>query len=313
MNDILEKAIKVTGVARDNDISDNDIRAINQYIRGDAHLLKQWTKLHGDDEDGQETGFHLVQNDGGTTKFFGEQFVNTVADGIYHLGFKIEGNNVVNEDGNANASVSDLSDWLTYFYADQSTTRTGLDRIVDNIKTDRGLANNTNAGDINEGANAANELNKIIVEKLDETHAMADQWITAGDLKAVNGSIQNDKGLLARWTELHGNDEGNEETGFHLVQNDGGTTKLFGENYIDTVADGIYHLGFKIEDGRFLNEDGDADASVNDVAKWLNHFMLKTKLVSGTDGNDRICNGSGSQQVDAGNGNDFVATGGAPT
>ena len=45
---------------------------------------------------------------------------------------------------------------------------------------------------------------------------------------------------------LHGDDEDGEETGFHLVQNDGAKTRLFGdENAIDTVADGIYHLGFQ--------------------------------------------------------------------
>ena len=33
----------------------------------ETHAADQWIVLHGDDEDGSETGFHLVQNDGATT------------------------------------------------------------------------------------------------------------------------------------------------------------------------------------------------------------------------------------------------------
>ncbi len=52
------------------------------------------------------------------------------------------------------------------------------------------------------------------------------------------------------------------ETGFHLIQGDGSTTRDYGENLIDTVADGLYHAGFNILWGRFLNEDGNANATV---------------------------------------------------
>ena len=73
---------------------------------------------------------------------------------------------------------------------------------------------------------------------------------------------------------LHGDDENGEETGFHLVQNDGAKTRLFGDdNAIDTVADGIYHLGFKISGTQLLNEDGNANAQLEDVAFWLNELL----------------------------------------
>ena len=37
---------------------------------------------------------------------------------------------------------------------------------------------------------------------------------------------------------------------------DGARTGLFGTNEVDTVADGLYHLGFAIDGRRLLNEDG---------------------------------------------------------
>jgi Ca2+-binding RTX toxin-like protein len=317
MNNMIENAIKalqreggektVLG-EDDNEISVGDVENIIGWLRADQGRIDKWTRLHGDDEDGEETGFHLVQNDGGSTRMFGREFVDAVADGIYHLGFGTNeaGDRLVNEDGNDNEELTDVADWLTYFYVDHSTTRTGLDRIVDMAKTDCGLTENTDAGDINGGVTAANEMNKIIVDLLGQTDAMADKWITASDLKAMNGLIQDNSKLLARWTELHGDDEGDEETGFHLIQDDGGTKQLFGEDFIDTVADGIYHLGFKIEDGHFLNEDGAQNATVNDVAKWLNHFMLNTKLVDGGDGADQLCGGRGTDQIDGGDGDDKI-------
>ena len=80
--------------------------------------------------------------------------------------------------------------------------------------------------------------------------------------------------ILPTGPMLHGDDEDDSETGFHLVQNDGATTQLFGdENAVNTVADGIYHLGFAIEDGSLLNEDGNANASLKDVAFWLNELL----------------------------------------
>jgi hypothetical protein len=65
--------------------------------------------------------------------------VNTVADGVYHLGFEIQGNNFLNEDGDANATLQQMAEWLTQFYTDHSTTNTGLDRVTNLIMADKGL------------------------------------------------------------------------------------------------------------------------------------------------------------------------------
>ncbi|MCP5268954.1 MAG: hypothetical protein H6943_07945 [Zoogloeaceae bacterium] len=306
MNHIIADAIAATGVAADHDISAADVAALNAYIRADAGRIAEWTALHGDDENGTETGFHLVQNDGANTKFFGQNLVNTVADGIYHLGFEIENGRLLNEDGDANATLSDVADWLTYFNVDQSTTGTGLDRIVDVIKSDRGLSKYTNAGDINGGAKAADELNHIIVDAIQSTNANADGWITAEDLRQMNADIQGDAELLARWTELHGDDEGGEETGFHLVQNDGANTQYFGKNLVNTVADGIYHLGFEIQGDRFLNEDGNANATLNDVASWLNVFYNEAVLINDNGGSNTIQGSDDKEQINGNCGNDTI-------
>jgi hypothetical protein len=164
--------------------------------------------LHGDDEKRLETGFHKVQNDGASTTFFGENLVNTVADGIYHLGFMIKDGHLLNEDGDRNAALSDVADWLNYFLSDASSTGTGLDRIVDVVKSDRGLARNTAAAEINEGAKAADAMNRIIVDLIGKTGASADGWITVEELTAMNHLIQGNTALLTQWTNLHGDDEG---------------------------------------------------------------------------------------------------------
>lgn len=310
LNHMIADAIAATGVAADNDISAADVAALNAWVRADAGRLAQFTELHGDDEGGAETGFHLVQNDGATTKFFGQNLVNTVADGMYHFGFEVRDGRFLNEDGDANATLADVADWMSYFYVDHSTTGTGLDRIVDVIKTDRGLSKHTNAGDINDGARAADGMNHIIADQIAATNANADGWIMAEDLRAMNSGIRSDADLLARWTALHGDDENGEETGFHLVQNDGASTQYFGKNMVNTVADGIYHLGFQIQGDRFLNEDGDANATLSDVANWLNVFYNQAVLVSGDNAGNTIVGSTDREQINAGGGNDTVNAGG---
>ena len=67
--------------------------------------------------------------------------------------------------------------------------------------------------------------------------------LNAADLRDLNAWIRQHH--EAEWAALHGDDEAIEETGFHLVQNDGAKSRLFGGyNAVDTVADGRYHLGF---------------------------------------------------------------------
>ena len=286
-------------------LSSSEVRWINHWINTDETRYSYFVSQHGDDENGSETGFHLVQNDGASTVFFGKNLVNTVLDGIYHIGFSITSDDrFQNEDGDANAKVSDVADWLTYFYGDQSTTGTGLDRIVDTIKLDRGLSVNTSAADINGGAEAANRLNQLILRAIQSTGVYTDQWLTRSDLRTINQWIKTYEYPL--FVQLHGDDENGEETGFHLVQNDGADTQYFGKNLVNTVADGIYHIGFRIDAENFQNEDGDTNASLSDVSGWLNYFLGNRRVTFGTSSADTFVGNAESEQVVAYGGNDSI-------
>jgi len=272
MNAIIVEAVNQTGVAREGQFSTDAVRTINAHIR--ENYQEEWKILHGDDEKcREETGFHLVQNDGATSYFRGKNLVNTVADGIYHLGFEIQGGRILNEDGNANASLEQLAQWLTVFYTDRSTTQTGLDRMTDMILADKNLAKKIPESDIHQGADAANRMNEILAEALDQVLAPGDTGITISHIRAMNTYIRDN--YLDEWTGLHGDDEKNgEETGFHLVQNDGAGTRMFKKNFVNTISDGVYHLGFEIQGDYILNEDGDKNASLSDLADWIQYFYM---------------------------------------
>ncbi len=293
MNALLIEAIRTTGVANNGDISQADLRDINTWLR--TYHLTEWTALHGDDEDGQETGFHLVQNDGASTQLFERNAVNTVADGIYHLGFMIEDNRLLNEDGNENASLGKVSEWLNQLLATDlagssldnaavnpyasGSTGTGLDQLVNLITADAGLKKKIATSEIYKGAQAANGMNALIIEAIKATQSADGNSIEAAEVREINTWLRANH--LTDWTTLHGDDEDGAETGFHLVQNDGAQTQLYGRNAVNTVADGIYHLGFGIEGNRLVNEDGDKNASLNSVSEWLND-LLATDLANGS-------------------------------
>ena len=191
--------------------------AINAWIRKDQSRLNTFLVLHGDDEDGVETGFHLVQNDNANTTQFGRNLVDTVLDGIYHIGFEIGADGRIrNEDGNANARVTDVADWLNYYLGDPSTTGSGLDRIVDTARWDAGLAANTSAAQIRGGLDAANGLNGQILRAVNATGVNLDGWISRGDLRQLSQWIQTNS--YDDFLFLHGDDEGGVETGFHQIQ-----------------------------------------------------------------------------------------------
>lgn len=293
MNEILLQAIRATGVANDHTLTTADMRDLNAWIR--AHKLTEWTALHGDDEDGLETGFHRVQNDGATTQLDGRNAIDTVADGIYHLGFEICGGQLVNEDGNANARLSRVAEGLSGLLATelaggtlanpavnmlvQPSTGTGLDQLVNLITADPGLNKRLATSEIFAGASAADAMDVLIVKAIRATGAADGGTIDADEVREINAWLR--AGYASTWATLHGDDAESAETGFHLVQGDGASTQLYGRNAVDTVADGLYHLGFAIDKGRLLNEDGDANASLRSVAEWLN-ALLAADLANGS-------------------------------
>jgi Ca2+-binding RTX toxin-like protein len=286
----------------------SEVLGINQWIQADAGRLALFTTLHGDDANGVETGFHRVQGDGASTIRFGRNLVDTVMDGIFHIGFRINAEGrFLNEDGNANALVSEVADWLTYYLGDPSTTGTGLDRLVDLAREDDGLARCTPAAEIHAGLTAANGLNQLLLEGLQATGINADGWISRSDLRSLNRWIQSNRYPL--YVSLHGDDEADgTATGFHKIQNNGTETRLLGDNLIDTVADGIYHAGFLIVDDHFQNEDGTQNASLSDVSTWLNHFVNNRRISYGDWTDDVILGNAEAEQVLAYGGDDSIET-----
>ena len=294
MNNLIVEAIKTEGLGNDKKLTTADIRTINNYLV--ANHVEKWAELHGDDEDGEETGYHRVQNDGAKTRMYADNVMNTIADGIYHLGFETNRKDrLLNEDGNKNQRFEKVAWWLDSslkqdlkegkfinpeYKEVEGTTGTSFDRMIPYIYGDEGLIYNVSMEDIREGARTANEMNKLIVHGIKETGIANDNYISIDDVKTLNTYLVTN--YANEWAELHGDDEDNEETGYHRIQNDGASGIMNNRNTINNLADGIYHLGFPTRFKNNLeNEDGNKNVSFSSVSYWLNK-SLKNDFLRGT-------------------------------
>ena len=115
----------------------------------------------------------------------------------------------------------------------QGSSGTGLDQLVGIITSDSTLLRKAGAADVAAGASAADALNHLIVQAIRATGVANNGDLTVADLYAVNAWLRGNR--LGDWTTLHGDDECNAETGFHRVQNDGASGRLFDRNAVDTV------------------------------------------------------------------------------
>ncbi len=286
MNSIIIEAIIQTGSGNDKKISIADTREINDYIFLNYH--DEWVELHGNDEEDEESGFHLVVNDGSRTKIFGRNAINRVFDSIYHLGFESHlKNRLLNEDGNKNASFKRVATWLDSLLREDleagrllnpdiqeviGESDTGLDQVIEIIYQDKGLQKRISIGDMRVGARSANRLNALLLEAIDQTNAGTSGVFNKEDIKKINHYLVSNH--AKDWALAHGNDEGEQESGYHKVQSDGAKTKLFGRNAINRVFDGIYHLGFETPyKNRLVNEDGDKNVGFRRVAEWLTQLL----------------------------------------
>ncbi len=205
-----------------------------------------------------------------------------------------------------------------------------LESILRAISRDTGLVAKTPADDIASGIEAARQLNDLLSNVIAEKEFQSDNVIRPAEVLYMANAIRDDPAKFVRLLVNHGDDEAAIETGFHKVQNDGGTLMFRGRAYIDTVVDAIYHIGFAHPNGRFVNEDGTANETAADIAGWMNYFMFGKSWVFGTGaseslgtgkysaifagaanetfdagaGDDKIWAGSGSDQIYCGDGND---------
>ncbi len=172
-------------------------------------------------------------------------------------------------------------------------TQTGLDQIMTILASDPGLNTAfTAAGQARKvaqtikGLEALGTLNGLIADAITATGVAKDGLISVNDVLQINSWIRSDPTRLANFTTAHGDDENGVETGYHLIQGNGGVIQYDGLNFANRVVDGLFHIGFEVKNGRFVNEDGNANAAVAQVASWLNYFYLGKSEVVGTSGND---------------------------
>lgn len=133
---------------------------------------------------------------------------------------------------------------------------TALGSISAALKADTGLKASVSSSDMAAGLAAAEELNALLMRMISQTGANSDRLITAQDMAVVAVETYAYPADYVDFLEAHGNDNGTVETGFHHLQDDGGTLQFRGRDFVDTVIDAIYHFGFNVTDGRYVNEDG---------------------------------------------------------
>lgn len=286
MNHLIKEAIIKEGLGNDGELTTADIRTVNNYLV--TNYQEKWAELHGDDEDGEETGYHRIQNDGATTRYFADNVMNSIADGVYHLGFPTRfKDNLENEDGNKNQRFEKVAWWMdSVLKADleegkfsnpnykevEGSTGTTFDKIIPVIYSDEGLLLKVSMDDIRAGAKAADDMNVLLVEAIKTLGVAEDKYISIDEVKAINQYLVDN--YASEWAVLHGDDEDGEETGYHRIQNDGAVGIGYNKNIINNLADSIYHLGFPTRFANNLeNEDGNKNASFSAVAYWLNKAL----------------------------------------
>ncbi len=186
----------------------------------------------------------------------------------------------------------------------------GLAAIPDLIAADPGLRSRISAADIAGGIAGAEAMNAVIAAAIDATGANRDGRIDGDDARDISDWIRARDSRYDAFVDGHGDDAGRIETGFHLVQGDGASIRFQGKTFVDVIADGIYHIGFRYVGNRFVNEDGDANATVDDVAGWLNWFVNGQNRVYGTDAADTLYSAVYSDAVSAAASEAFSGRGG---
>ena len=157
-------------------------------------------------------------------------------------------------------------------------TGTGLDRLVNIIETDSGIARRVSASDIDRGAQAASELNHMIVEGIREMGLANDGTIDTSDLRALGDWAQAEAPRYQTFVNLYGTNRNGVESGFQLVENEDSSARLFGEDAVDEVADAIYSFGFGDRDGRLIDVNGDLYRSVTLTARWVDDLLTDADM-----------------------------------
>ena len=254
---LIQQAVVATGAGVGGVFTSADVVAMNAWLQADPGRVAQWTAFFGTSAPDSATGLQTVLNAGSSVFFRGLNEINVVLKGIGELGFEIVNGSLTDGQGHAGPSIADTAAWLTALYTDRSTTGTGLDFIANSIVADTGLPLRNPESNVSGGADAANTMSNILIQGINAIHALDDGVFGADDVYALNAWLEGQPALYQQYIVAHGNnDKGKAETGFHLVQGNGSSTRLYGENLINQVADDVFHVAFPIVGGILTDEDG---------------------------------------------------------
>ena len=288
MNKLIAEAVRATGVADGGTIDAAGIRALNAYL----------TEHHGEMFVALYDGFSVVTDGKSDTRIFGEQTMDKVFAGLYGLGLPMDYERVLDPAGQDVASVEEVAEWLTYFMIDQGTTDTKLDEMVQIIQSEGSLANNLDAEELLEGAQSANGINELIVEAVKVQNLGAKGYFGLEDVEAIGSYIRENH--YDTFRSLFGTSDASGETGFQLIADEGAKVKyqawvdrcnrLWGDNLIDHVMEGMFHIGFEQRGDKFINPNDwllEVSPTEGSWAREVKAAFGEQSLLGG-EGNDRL-------------------------
>ena len=308
LNRLFLTGIEELGLANDLEIDFSDVRALDEWVQASTYRSSRVDELRGSSEDGSESGYQLIAYEGARTGYIGiddgihphvGHVVNHVFRGLFQVGNGIEGTQLLNEDGVRDNSVAMVAAWLDQLLTDGDmrslentnidtdidtdidtvgTTGTGLDRLVDVINADPGILRNISSPDIAKAARAADKLNHLILDGISVLGLADDLRFDGSDLRELSDWVVSFEGRQQNFEFQYGTSNSGAETGFQLVEGDGGSSRLFGEAAINEVADGIYSFGFGTIRGQLLDVDGDPYRSLDLTASWVERLLTDADM-----------------------------------
>ena len=184
---------------------------------------------------------------------------------------------------------------------------TALDNILNAILADPGMKANVTGTNRSEGIVGVSAMNSILMKMIGLSKVNADGVISLADMHRISETTDLNPSDYITFVESHGRDVNGREFGFHHFQDNGGTLKFQGRDFINTVADTIFFFGYRIEDGVYYNLDGRSAKVALEGAGWLNFFLNGENMVYGTAGQNELGSGEYSDYFAAARNETFMA------
>ena len=314
MNNAMSVAIETLGVNLDNKITPEDAMAISDRIYHDYELYGEFAQGHGDDEGSDiETGYHYVQNNGSVLEFMGRDMIDTVIDGVYHIGYPYRGGYsgyFLNEDLAQNEDVTDIAGWLNYFlngvhirYGSSGNDMLGSGRYSAAVRSAANETFEVGAGNDSVYADVGNDTVYAGAGK-DEVGGGKghDQIYGEGGTDRLGGDEGKDTIWGGTGNDTIGGGKGNDK-----LYGEGGKDSIYGDEGNDTIDGGLGDDQINGGDGRNTLLGGEGNDTVYGGIK-IDHIDGGTgnDILSGDRGADTIEGGIGSDQISGGDGADHL-------